>query len=415
MMAVGRRQRARKLAAGGLLLALLATPSAAPGAAQTGTTSPGDGGTGTNTGATGVTKPTSTQPPPTHTAPPPKPASRPRPPRRTPATPAPVAPGVPAPPTGTPQVAFFAPTHDVRVGGPKVEVQLTVSNFRLIDANTPVLPGEGHAHVYIDREPVAPGQLIPTGLPDIVHLGKPPFDARSIQLSPGRHTLVAQLADSAHTALSPPAVASVTFVASPEAFRGRGLLQPGCAEVAQGSAADVKLVFPGQGGLLQGVITSRCTFSTEGGTCQWSELSRRRVLGTYNPEAKSLSGMVSGSPERQLVSGNPQFCLQAPQAPSEPSPFSAILSGQSVSGTLGQASFVVNRDDGVTLAEDPASQTTETTTTTAEVAEAATRKKGGFPVAPVLIGIAVVAALVGFFAWRKLGIFKASSGTDEAL
>ncbi len=88
-------------------------------------------------------------------------------------------------------------------------MQLSIHNFKLVDAGSPVFPGEGHAHILIDRPPVAPGQPLPTGQTNIIHTAD-----RTItipDLAPGQHTIVVILTRTDHVPLNPSVQDRVTF------------------------------------------------------------------------------------------------------------------------------------------------------------------------------------------------------------
>lgn len=132
---------------------------------------------------------------------------------------------------GSARVSVESPREGSTVTGPKVEVKLRFQNFTPIAAGTAVKAGEGHAHVFVDRDPIAAGQLIPTDQPNIVHMGAAPFDTRQLDLQPGRHTLTAVLGDSSHRALDVPnARASFTVAAA-------GQAPPRAADTGDGSLA----------------------------------------------------------------------------------------------------------------------------------------------------------------------------------
>jgi hypothetical protein len=135
---------------------------------------------------------------------------------------------------GGARVSFASPAEGSTVTGPKVEVKLKIENFKTVAAGSPVAAGEGHAHIFIDREPVAAGTAIPTDQQNIVHLGAAPFDTRTIDLQPGRHTLNAQLADSSHKALTPAVTGKATFT-----VRAAGAASPPAkaADTGDGSLA----------------------------------------------------------------------------------------------------------------------------------------------------------------------------------
>jgi hypothetical protein len=52
---------------------------------------------------------------------------------------------------------------------------------------------------------------IPAGVPEIVHLGKAQTAFRWEAVAPGRHRIIAVLADPGHVPLQPPAADTVTF------------------------------------------------------------------------------------------------------------------------------------------------------------------------------------------------------------
>lgn len=133
-----------------------------------------------------------------------------------------------------PTVSFSSPREGSTVTGPKVSVKVTVANFTTVDAGTAVKAGEGHVHLYVDREPLATGSVIPTDQAGIIHLGKAPYDTREVDLQPGRHTVHAQLADASHKALDVPTARVRFTVSAPGA--GTGPSRP--ADTGDGSLAD---------------------------------------------------------------------------------------------------------------------------------------------------------------------------------
>ncbi|HVL80916.1 MAG TPA: DUF4399 domain-containing protein [Actinomycetota bacterium] len=110
---------------------------------------------------------------------------------------------------GSPSVRITAPRDGATVRGPQVEVRVQVQNFRTVDGGTEVRPGEGHAHILVNQQAPRPGEPVPQG-EGYVHLGSAPYDRRTIDLPPGRHTLTAVLGDSAHRVLDPVAAHTVT-------------------------------------------------------------------------------------------------------------------------------------------------------------------------------------------------------------
>jgi hypothetical protein len=287
---------------------------------------------------------------------------------------------------GEAKIAFLTPRDGSTVAGPKVLVRLEVDGFTLVAAGSPVAGGEGHLHLFIDRDAAGAEQTIPADQPNIVHLGKSPFDEREIELADGQHTLVAELANSSHTTFRQPATAKVSFRVAP-GFRGRGPLEPACAEVASGSG-EVRLVFPTGGGTVQGLIDTKCGFDTEGGACKWEAVSRRRIDGAFDARSKVLNGAVAGTSERKLDAGPRDRCGKDESSTIPSEAFTATFTGDAVAGNLGQAKFTVRSDSGVTLAATPGPEATAR----APVKTAAPASKSGssFPVVPAVVAAVVV-------------------------
>lgn len=145
---------------------------------------------------------------------------------------------------GAAKVTITSPREGSTVTGPKVDVKLKIENFTTVDAGSPVKAGEGHAHVLVDREPKA-GEVLPTTDPSVVHFGKAPYDARSIDLTPGKHTLIAVLGDSSHKVLEPVVSHRVTIT-----VRAAGAAAP------PGKAADTGDGSLASGGLATGAIVA---------------------------------------------------------------------------------------------------------------------------------------------------------------
>lgn len=113
-----------------------------------------------------------------------------------------------------PKLAFVSPKAGATVAGPKVLVKVTVTGWKLVAAGSPLADGEGHLHFFIDvpASSVKVGELIPLDQPTkYVHAGKEPFDSRELELAPGKHTITAVMANSAHLRAGGVPAASVTF------------------------------------------------------------------------------------------------------------------------------------------------------------------------------------------------------------
>jgi hypothetical protein len=115
----------------------------------------------------------------------------------------------------TPSMRFSAPTDGATVKGPKVKLEVAVTNWKLVPAGGALVEGEGHLHFFIEVpvESVAVGQAIPPteSNPAYVHAGKDPLMSRELQLSPGKHTITAVMGNASHLALASPAPQSITI------------------------------------------------------------------------------------------------------------------------------------------------------------------------------------------------------------
>lgn len=122
-----------------------------------------------------------------------------------------------APPSHGPHLKIVSPKKGTKVASP-VPVVVTVKEFKLVAAGTPLADGEGHLHFFIDvpASNVKPGALIPLdSLTRYVHAGKEPFDRRELTLAPGKHTITVVAANSGHLRLANVKPVSVTFTVAP--------------------------------------------------------------------------------------------------------------------------------------------------------------------------------------------------------
>ncbi len=114
-----------------------------------------------------------------------------------------------SPPRAT--VTIISPTAGDTIRGSVVDVTLAVSGIEL----APVAeqrPGTAHHHLFLDVDAVTTDGPIPAGVPGIVHLGQAQTAYRWDNVAPGRHRIIAVLADPGHVPLQPPAADTVTFV-----------------------------------------------------------------------------------------------------------------------------------------------------------------------------------------------------------
>jgi hypothetical protein len=114
-----------------------------------------------------------------------------------------------------PAIKITSPADGATVKGPKVNVEVAVTNWKLVPAGATVADGEGHLHFFIDApaSAVPAGQAIPAtdANPAYIHAGKEPLTSRELTLSPGKHTITVVMGNAAHVALNTPAPQSITI------------------------------------------------------------------------------------------------------------------------------------------------------------------------------------------------------------
>ncbi len=106
-----------------------------------------------------------------------------------------------------PAVEATAPAS-VAAGQP-VRVELKASGVKIVAADGDTSGKTGHFHLFVDRPPTAPGEVIPIGDPAIIHTTETSVQLED--LAPGAHTVWVVVGDGAHRALDPPVQAKVTF------------------------------------------------------------------------------------------------------------------------------------------------------------------------------------------------------------
>ncbi|GAC1534306.1 MAG: hypothetical protein NVS4B8_24050 [Herpetosiphon sp.] len=110
-----------------------------------------------------------------------------------------------------PTLRIESPKNGETIKGSSVKVDVRVQDFKLVDANPTVKPGEGHLHFYIDQpaDSIAVGKPIPAD-PAHIHAGKAPYTSRDLTLNTGQHTITAVMGDSNHVVLASPAPQTIT-------------------------------------------------------------------------------------------------------------------------------------------------------------------------------------------------------------
>jgi len=95
-------------------------------------------------------------------------------------------------------VSLSVPSDGVELTSPSVQWAAAAEGVT-IEESGEVNEGAGHYHVLVNEDPVTPGETIPSD-DTHVHYGTGQSDG-VLELEPGEHTLVLQVADGAHTAM----------------------------------------------------------------------------------------------------------------------------------------------------------------------------------------------------------------------
>lgn len=106
-------------------------------------------------------------------------------------------------------VSITEPADGSTVTGPRVTVRLA-TNVPIVQAGD-MTPGTGHHHLFLDGDLSPAGEPIPTVPGTVVHMGNAATEFTFDAVAPGRHRLIAVVADGAHFPLTPPVVDTVFF------------------------------------------------------------------------------------------------------------------------------------------------------------------------------------------------------------
>lgn len=106
-------------------------------------------------------------------------------------------------------VSITEPADGSTVTGPRVTVRLA-TNVPIVQAGD-MTPGTGHHHLFLDGDLSPEGAPIPTVPGAVVHMGNGASEFTFDAVAPGRHRLIAVVADGAHVPLVPPVVDTVFF------------------------------------------------------------------------------------------------------------------------------------------------------------------------------------------------------------
>ncbi|MDP3879001.1 MAG: DUF4399 domain-containing protein, partial [Dehalococcoidales bacterium] len=114
-------------------------------------------------------------------------------------------------PVTSPTLRILTPAGGTTLPAGPVAVTIVVGNFSPVSKlGQPNAAGEGHVHYYLDAEPpVTPGQPAVTAPGTYAASAERSHTWQNV--TPGSHTLAAQLVNNDHTPLEPPVVAEVTI------------------------------------------------------------------------------------------------------------------------------------------------------------------------------------------------------------
>ena len=97
--------------------------------------------------------------------------------------------------TETPRVELLGPDGSLTAGD-SLTVRFAAVGIAIVPATGTAVAGEGHHHLFIDRDPTPDGEVFPKG-DGIVHLGTG-ADSVRLALAAGTHRLIAVLAGGDH-------------------------------------------------------------------------------------------------------------------------------------------------------------------------------------------------------------------------
>lgn len=101
-----------------------------------------------------------------------------------------------------PSLTITSPKDGARIAGNVVSLQMQTA-FPIMKADGDTSGKTGHLHAFVDVAPVAPGEVIPSGNPQIIHSATSPIVVTG--LTPGEHVIWIVLGDGTHTAFKNPA------------------------------------------------------------------------------------------------------------------------------------------------------------------------------------------------------------------
>ena len=116
----------------------------------------------------------------------------------------------PAPAATVAGVMIHDPAEGAELAGDSINVTLMANNLTISVAGD-TTPGTGHHHLFVNTPVVNPGEAIPTGNPNIVHLGQAQTSHTLKNLAPGDYTVIAVIGDAIHRRIEPQVLDTVRF------------------------------------------------------------------------------------------------------------------------------------------------------------------------------------------------------------
>lgn len=111
-------------------------------------------------------------------------------------------------------VHITEPAAGATVPGPKVRVVLEARGIPIAPASEQ-RAGTAHHHLFLDVDQTPAGDTIPAGVTGVIHLGRGQTEFAFDSVGPGKHRVIAMLADPWHVPIHPLAVDTVEFTVAP--------------------------------------------------------------------------------------------------------------------------------------------------------------------------------------------------------
>jgi hypothetical protein len=109
-------------------------------------------------------------------------------------------------------VAITSPAPDAVIGGNVVTLSLTASGIQIVKADGDTSGKTGHFHVFVDRDAVPVGALVPKEA-GIIHSAAPDVVIRGLSI--GKHRFVVALGDGTHHRIDAPTAQITVTISGP--------------------------------------------------------------------------------------------------------------------------------------------------------------------------------------------------------